>query len=165
MRPRSITIVPHSSPDWSDSVPLFLLSASICRMSVRAKSLKSPLNSMWASSFRNYACNELPQFGLGDRLRQIAIGPHAHPELDVLFRTLSTDYNYRQVLSIQFRPHPADKLETVHVRHPDVGQDQVEFSVPDLVKRVLPVNRLRDVGFLNAVQPGQAHAEQLPECG
>src|SRR5215831_10525434 len=145
MRPRSITIVPHSSPDWSDSVPLFLLSARICNMSVRAKSLKSPLNSMCASSFRDNACDQLSQLRHGDGLGQVSIGPHAHPQLYVLFGPFGADYDYRQVLSIQLRSHPADKLEAVHIGHPYVGQNEIELAVPDFVKRVLAVNCLGDV--------------------
>src|SRR5262245_48995729 len=152
-------MVPHSSPDWSDRVPLFLLSASICRMSVRAKSLKSPLNSMCASSFGNDACHQLPQLCHRDGLGQVAVGAHAHPELDVFFRPLGTYYYYWQVLSIQFRPHPADKLQAVHIWHPDVSQDEVELSVPDLVKRILAVDGLRDVGFGNAVVQCTAHGD------
>src|SRR5262249_23125762 len=128
-----------------------------------AKSLKSPLNSMCASSFRDNACDQLSQFRHRDGLGQVPVGPHAHPQLYVLFRPFGADYDYRQVLSIQLRSHPADKLEAVHIGHPYVGQNEIELAVPDFVKRVLAVNCLSDVGLSNAVQSGKAHAEQLPE--
>src|SRR5262245_5657140 len=165
MRPLSITMVPHRSPDWRDSVPLFLLSARICRMSVRAKSLKSPLSSMCVSSFGNDPGHEFSQLGHGDGFGQIAVGSHTHSQLDVFFRTLGADNDYRQILAVQFRPDPADELEAIHVRHPDVGQDQIKLSIPDLIKSVLAVNGLGDVGFRNTIQSVKAHAEQLPECG
>src|SRR5262249_36773716 len=111
------------------------------------------------------ACHEFPQLGHRDRLRQITVGAHAHAQLDVFFRPFGADYYYWQVLPIQFRPHPTDKLEAVHIRHPDVCQDEVELSVPHLIKRVLAVDSLCDVGLLDAIQPGKAHTQQLPERG
>src|SRR5207244_2910882 len=56
-------------------------------------------------------------------------------------------------------PHQRDELETVHHRHVDVGQDQVDLVRPgELLQRVDAVDRLDD---LRVLEPLERKRDQL----
>src|SRR5262245_30415236 len=88
-----------------------------------------------------------------NRLGDVRVRAEGQAALAVLLRPLGGDDDDGDVLELRVLPHQRDQLQTVHDRHVDIGEDQIDLLRPgELLQRVDAVDGLDDLRVLETLE-------------